>query len=348
MQVSSSQQEESERRVPETPELHLLLEWEAEPPRRLFEAGLGSLIFHLALVAGLIGLASLPEPVRRDLAVDLGLEKPVTLVAPPKFELTQKAPNEGKISKQLDLQSLLPKPKVMASMPQPPRSLPALPAAAEPPKIELPPPRLTPQPALGTTPNVAPPPVTPPPPQNQEKPKLAFETPGTQSGKIQAPPGAKVPVPQTSVEDAIKSLPHAGGGTVVGDLGDLSSVGALPNRLPTQGRMGSRAELLSDPMGVDFKPYLIQVLAAVRRNWFAVIPESARMGRRGMVSVQFAISRDGSVPKLVIAMPSGAEALDRAAVAGVSASNPFPPLPPEFRGNEIRLQLTFLYNVPVR
>jgi TonB family protein len=63
------------------------------------------------------------------------------------------------------------------------------------------------------------------------------------------------------------------------------------------------------------------------------------------VVVQFAISKDGSVPKLIIATPSGAEALDRAAVAGISASNPFPPLPAEFRGNVIRLQLNFLYNV---
>ena len=54
------------------------------------------------------------------------------------------------------------------------------------------------------------------------------------------------------------------------------------------------------------------------------------------------------MPKLVIVMPSGTEALDRAAVAGISASNPFPPLPSEFRGDQIRLQLAFSYNVPTR
>ena len=31
-------------------------------------------------------------------------------------------------------------------------------------------------------------------------------------------------------------------------------------------------------MGVDFKPYLIRVLSAVKRNWMAVVPESARLG----------------------------------------------------------------------
>jgi outer membrane biosynthesis protein TonB len=52
------------------------------------------------------------------------------------------------------------------------------------------------------------------------------------------------------------------------------------------------------------------------------------------------------VPKLVIATPSGFDALDRAAVASISASNPFPPLPLEFAGAEIRLQLVFSYNMP--
>ncbi len=98
-------------------------------------------------------------------------------------------------------------------------------------------------------------------------------------------------------------------------------------------------------MGVDFRPYLIRVLAAVRRNWFAVIPESAKLGQTGRAVLQFAIDRTGNVPKLVIAVPSGREALDRAAVAGISASNPFPPLPPEFKGGQIRLQLVFRYNL---
>ena len=101
---------------------------------------------------------------------------------------------------------------------------------------------------------------------------------------------------------------------------------------------------MSDPQGVDFKPYLIRILATVKRNWLAVIPESARLGRRGRVLLQFIVDRNGSVPKLVIAMPSGAEALDRAAVAGISASVPFPPLPTEYRGSQIRLQFAFTYN----
>lgn len=151
--------------------------------------------------------------------------------------------------------------------------------------------------------------------------------------------------PDQVVRGAIQNMIQGGGGRqAVGDgIGGAASVGVLPSG---PSNSGSAVELLSDPRGVDFRPYLTQVLAAVRRNWFAVIPESARMGMtRGRTLIQFSVARNGSVPKLVIAKTSGAPPLDRAAVAGISASNPFPPLPQEFLGQDIRLQFTFLYNI---
>ena len=133
---------------------------------------------------------------------------------------------------------------------------------------------------------------------------------------------------------------------MVGDLGagGVGGLGAGINQSPAPGRRESKLQLLSDPMGADFRPYLLQVLQTVRRNWFAVMPESAKLGRRGTVLLQFAVSKDGNVPKLVVATSSGVDSLDRAAVASISMSNPLPPLPVEFRGNVVRLQLTFAYN----
>jgi TonB family protein len=156
-------------------------------------------------------------------------------------------------------------------------------------------------------------------------------------------------MPNTSVHEAIRGAVRSGGqGMTVGDDEDSSIMLPSPHSSATPGNIGSKVQLLSDPLGVDFSPYLIKVLTAVRKNWYAVIPESARLGRGGQVVIHFAINRDGSVPKLVIAMPSGAEALDRAAVAGISASNPFPPLPTDFRGAQVRLQLVFKYKVSDR
>lgn len=104
-------------------------------------------------------------------------------------------------------------------------------------------------------------------------------------------------------------------------------------------------QILSDTKGVDFGPYLARVVYSVRQNWYSVIPESARLGEKGRVAVVFEIVKNGAVPQLRLVASSGADALDRAALAGIRASSPFPPLPPEFTGEHLVLEFIFLYNL---
>jgi TonB family protein len=347
------------------PELHLCLladgtgkvAWDA--PFQI--AGVLSILLHIFGFAGLVAMPSeWLTPPRLDLEMAELKNRSVPLVAP-RFELTQREKNQGKVTKELSVEQLQanlhnPAPASAPSRPQM-MSLPPAPRQAAIPAPIIEPPRMeaaarAPQPPapLGTSDlsiqaNMPPP---APPPAQQQEPKLVLETPGSPAG---VPGGIGTglsrvpPPPKGTVEEAAhQAMRRGGAGLVLGDSdtnSPLSSPGGAQN-LP--GKNGSSVELLSDPMGTDFRSYLIQVLASVRRNWMAVIPESARMGRRGKVLIQFSINRQGQVPKLVIAMPSGAEALDRAAVAGISASNPFPPLPPDFRGEHIRLQLAFMYN----
>lgn len=316
----------------------------------------------------LLGLVAIPvmksTPVRRYTDIRILPERRVQvtpLVAPP-GKLTQKEPNRKPLSAEFNVASIAPRPENRA-LPSPgaaalPRRAPAetfrpKPQAGTP----IPPAAIPDAPSLTVRAQAAPPPQAlgvpdvpaPPQIQQQDKPKLAFETPGATSGTPnQTGVTPRIQTPRNTVDDAIRQLASGGGshGLIVGDQESSSmAVNPAAPSVPVPGKLGSSLELQSDPMGVDFKPYLIRVLSAVKRNWMAVVPESARLGRRGKTVIQFAISKDGSVPKLVIAIPSGAEALDRAAVAGISASNPFPPLPAEFRGSVIRLQLNFLYNL---
>lgn len=103
--------------------------------------------------------------------------------------------------------------------------------------------------------------------------------------------------------------------------------------------------ILSNTRGVDFGPYLAQILMIVRQNWYAVIPESARLGEQGRCSIVFDIQKDGSVPRLELVSPSGRRELDLAAISGIKSSIPFPPLPAEFTGNDLLLQFNFFYNM---
>lgn len=321
----------------------------------------GSVLAHFLLALFGAGLSLLPGP-QRVVAPEIVANAPrrvTPLIAPPLDVLTQRAPNRGKLTQEFNVASLPPRPAQAdvpstpgaAAMPRRKFQLPdrkTVPAAKTPVPDTAPPPPVdvsqlrtnTPIPALGT-------PVPAPPPQIQasEKPRLEFEKPGVTNGSTGL---SRVPVPRpsTTVEDAARQVARgAGHGLIVGDEDAIPGANPSSPAVPLPGKLGSAVELLSDPQGVDFWPYLVKVLGAVRRNWFAVIPESARFGRQGRTVVQFAISKDGSVPKLVIATPSGTEALDRAAVAGISASNPFPPLPSEFRGGQVRLQFVFRYNV---
>jgi len=110
-----------------------------------------------------------------------------------------------------------------------------------------------------------------------------------------------------------------------------------------KGRQMGNLDVLSDTMGVDFGPYLQRVLHDVKQNWYNAIPESAQM-KKGKLSIEFAITKDGKVAGMKLAATSGDVPLDRAAWAGITASDPFPPLPSEFGGQYLALRFTFFYN----
>ncbi len=308
---------------------------------------LGSVATHLVVIVILVLYGRLFPPPKAPPPRRPG--EHVTLIYPLPAELTQKEPNRGPRSKMFLGEAEPVKPLKLFT----PKSIPSAPPPPPPSKGDLSreekPPQIVPnpEPTLSTT--LAPLIQQPPPPA---PPKLALENvdkgPAGKQGPLQ--PGLLAQQhPGNVIDGAVRDLSRnaARGGAAVGDGFGGGAVDGFT--LPSPGNSGSNLELLSDPKGVDFRPYLARILASVRRNWYAVLPESARLGMvRGRVAIQFIIVRNGNVSKLVIADASGYETLDRAAVAGISASNPFPPLPPEFRGNEVRLQFTFLYNIAVK
>jgi TonB family protein len=135
--------------------------------------------------------------------------------------------------------------------------------------------------------------------------------------------------------EATAAARSSGGGG--GDGGDFGlGTGA-------HGRQVGNLEILSDTQGVDFGPYLARILHDVKMNWYNLIPESAEM-KKGKLAIEFAITKDGHVAGMTLAASSGDVALDRAAWGGITASNPFPPLPSDFGGQYLALRFRFYYN----
>lgn len=193
------------------------------------------------------------------------------------------------------------------------------------------------------------PPAPPPQAAQAAPPSPPQSSPPNQMARLQPPPSAanvpnafaKAPLSAGSaIEQAARESAARRGMGGGGDIGGLGGPGG--GRGSVQGNL----EILSDTMGVDFGPYLERVLHDVRQNWYNIIPEVARppLMKKGRVSIQFAILKDGSVAGMRLDGPSGDVSLDRAAWGGITASNPFPPLPREFGGQYLALVFHFYYN----
>ena len=185
------------------------------------------------------------------------------------------------------------------------------------------------------------------PPQQQ-----AQNAPPVQDPKLALPQQQQQNVPDfrsmmsNPAQLAAQAAGAAGPGRSAGSFGGGGSGGDYGSGRGGSARTAGNLEVLSDTQGVDFGPYLSRVLQAVKMNWYNLIPEAARppLLERGKVSIEFAILPDGKVAGMHIIGPSGDVSLDRAAWGGITASNPFAPLPSEFHGPYLALRFHFYYN----
>jgi len=199
----------------------------------------------------------------------------------------------------------------------------------------------------------APQPATPPPggpqvAQQQNQSKQATppqEKSETSVAKLEPPPVMKpsggafrIGTAGTAIQQAARA---AAASRNSGSYGDYGMGPARPDS-----NVRSDIDVLSDTQGVDFAPYLQRVLENVRVNWYNLIPEVARppLLKQGKVAIEFVILPTGQVSGMRLAGPSGDVSLDRAAWGGITASDPFQPLPKEFHGPYLALRFHFYYN----
>ena len=177
-----------------------------------------------------------------------------------------------------------------------------------------------------------------PPTQATNQDPTALQNPNT------APARPSFNTGSVSAGSAIEQAARAAAANRGGYGGDGGDYGLGQGRQPSQA-IGP-LDVLSDTMGVDFGPYLARVLHDVKMNWYNMIPEAARapLMKKGKVSIEFAILKDGRVAGMQLAGTSGDVALDRAAWGGITASNPFQPLPSQFGGQYLALRFHFYYN----
>ncbi|HET7209131.1 MAG TPA: TonB family protein [Terriglobales bacterium] len=166
-----------------------------------------------------------------------------------------------------------------------------------------------------------------------------------QTAKLQVPTQPKVNFGASmSAGSAVEQAARAAAANRGGFGGAGGDYGLGQGRQPTD--VVGNLDVLSDTMGVDFGPYLARVLHDVRGNWYNLIPEVARapIMKKGKLTIEFAILKDGRIAGMQLVSGSGDVSLDRGAWGGITASNPFPPLPREFGGQYLALRFHFYYN----
>jgi TonB family protein len=192
-------------------------------------------------------------------------------------------------------------------------------------------------------------PSAPPPGQQAaQAPVPEVQKPPQATAQLQAPAPAApkkspfaIASPGTSVSDAIHSVANShGAGTTEFGGGEYGS--GLRPKVDTGGRL----EILSDTMGVDFGPYMKRLKFTVEEHLDPWLTESffPPIRRKGVVVIEFSITKDGRVMGMKLISGSGDVSLDRAAWGSITNAIPLPNLPKDFPGDYFTIRGHFYFN----
>ncbi len=182
---------------------------------------------------------------------------------------------------------------------------------------------------VAAAPEPAPPPAAPKPkiekPPVEEAPKPSKNAlllpPKKEDKKKPTPP--PVSRPGRAAEPAV-SLPSAG-----------EETGGTPGPAGAGGTAGI-GNLKLDEADFKYPVYIERLVQLISMNWF----KPAQSVQTNPV-VHFQIERDGTITDPRIVTSSGLPFVDRAALRAVYASSPLPPLPAEYGGPHLGIQVVF-------
>jgi hypothetical protein len=102
-------------------------------------------------------------------------------------------------------------------------------------------------------------------------------------------------------------------------------------------------DILSDTQGVDFAPYIRQVLQTIGKSWSAVLPDAGASANdaQAETDIRFTISQDGKISAMLLAESAHQIKFDRAAWGSITGAGQLPSLPADFNGPNVTLSMHF-------
>ncbi len=98
-----------------------------------------------------------------------------------------------------------------------------------------------------------------------------------------------------------------------------------------------------DTKWFDWGAYGAEMVRRIKLHWD--VPELARLGWKGSLTVRFYIQKDGTVAEAKIIRYSGIPPFDNAALQAILKSSPFRPLPEALHEEREGVSVTFFYNM---
>jgi TonB family protein len=155
--------------------------------------------------------------------------------------------------------------------------------------------------------------------------------------------GPRLPGGPDRYVDKEQSLPGLAGAIkqAARDVGQVGQGGAPPANLG--GGFQDSGPLSFDTSWYDWGPYAAEMVRRIKLHWD--IPELARLGWKGRVTIRFFIRGDGRVEGATILSLSGVPPFDHAALQAILTSSPFRPLPRDLGSDREGVTVTFFYNL---
>lgn len=181
----------------------------------------------------------------------------------------------------------------------------------------------------------------------ERKPESAFSAPGQKEARrpdslLAPPPGpgstggrvGRLAGLDRAIQEAAKGIEREGEGGA-----------GLPN---PEGGFVDSGPISFDTTWYDWGPYAEEMVRRIKLHW--EIPELARLGWKGKLTIRFIILADGRVEGATIVRRSGVPPFDFAALQAILKSNPFRPLPKDLLAqvpgkDREGITVTFFYNI---
>ena len=150
--------------------------------------------------------------------------------------------------------------------------------------------------------------------------------------------------PQTSGPREVGKLAGLDRAIAEAARGAVGGEGGAPPPNPDGGYVDN-GPLSFDTTWYDWGAYAAEMIRRIKLHWD--VPELARLGWKGSLTVRFYIRADGTVEDAKILRMSGVPPFDNAAFQAIIKSSPFRPLPAELHEEREGVTITFFYNMRV-